>query len=348
MSSLNISLILISGLGVLHGVFLAMYLWTFNKGNQLSNKILSLLLLALSFRIGKSVFLEFADHLHIKMIFVGLAVMMAIGPLFWLFTLSCTHKKLKVKKNQLLHFIPTLFGVLFGLWVTKSEVNSLPKIFLASLFISYYLQYIIYLAISYLYILKHKKTGELKENTFKLLQLIFVGLLIIWIAYFFNLLDDIIPYIVGPILYTLIAYTISFIIIRKGYLNFFTNTKYKTNQISKIQIVDIFEKIKGLIINDEGYKNPDISLKLLSDQLKVSPQVLSMVINTKSNTNFNSFINKLRIEEAIKLLQTSQYENQTIAAVAFDVGFNSISSFNTVFKKQTGKTPSAFRKGLSK
>lgn len=79
MTTIHISLILISGLGVLHGVFLAIYLWTYNKGNSLSNKILSLLLLALSFRIGKSVFLEFANHLHIKMIFVGLAVMMVIG-----------------------------------------------------------------------------------------------------------------------------------------------------------------------------------------------------------------------------------------------------------------------------
>lgn len=348
MSTLNISLILISGLGVLHGMFLAIYLWTYKKGNNLSNKILSLLLVALSFRIGKSVFLEFADHLHIKMVFIGLAVLMSIGPLFLLFTASCIDKNFKVEKRHFLHFIPTLIGVIFGLWVTKSEVSSLPKAFLVCLLLTYYIQYILYILISYFSVLKHKKKGKLTPNTFELLRLLFVGLLVIWLAYFLNLLDDIVPYIIGPILYTIIAYTISFIIIKKGYHNFFVAPKYKTNPVSKEQITEIFRKVENFILIGQEYKNPNISLKLLSDKFKVSPQVLSMIINTKSNTNFNSFVNNLRIKEALKLLQTSQYENQTISSIAFDVGFNSISSFNTAFKKQTGKTPSSFRKDILK
>ena len=77
--------------------------------------------------------------------------------------------------------------------------------------------------------------------------------------------------------------------------------------------------------------------------LNLSTQVLSMVINQKSGQNFNSFINTFRIAEATRLFGEEKYKHLTIAAIAFEVGFNSISSFNAAFKKQTGKTPLAYR-----
>lgn len=103
-----------------------------------------------------------------------------------------------------------------------------------------------------------------------------------------------------------------------------------------------------LVINNKQFKNTDLTLTSLSKQLNISPQTLSLVVNKKSQTNFNRFINHHRIEESIKLFRDGQYNNYTIAAIAFEVGFNSISSFNTAFKKQMGQTPLKFRKGLSK
>ncbi|MEL6560689.1 MAG: helix-turn-helix domain-containing protein, partial [Bacteroidota bacterium] len=86
----------------------------------------------------------------------------------------------------------------------------------------------------------------------------------------------------------------------------------------------------------------------LSNSLHVSPQILSLVVNQKSGGNFNYFINGYRIEEAERLLISKSHENQTIAAIAYEVGFNSISSFNTAFKKKNNKTPLTFRKGILK
>lgn len=81
----------------------------------------------------------------------------------------------------------------------------------------------------------------------------------------------------------------------------------------------------------------------MSKDLNVTTQTLSMVINQRSGKNFNSFINYYRIEESKQLLHSKDFKNHTMAAIAFEVGFNSISSFNTAFKKQTGKTPVAFK-----
>jgi len=71
MGAYDIILVIVSGLGVIHGLFLAIFLWAYPKGNLLANKLLSALLITLSFRVGKSVFLEFTQDLDVKIVFVG-------------------------------------------------------------------------------------------------------------------------------------------------------------------------------------------------------------------------------------------------------------------------------------
>jgi len=101
-------------------------------------------------------------------------------------------------------------------------------------------------------------------------------------------------------------------------------------------------------VDEKQFQNANLTLKSLSSSLHVSPQILSQVINQKSEKNFNNFVNAFRIEEAKRLLPLEEFKNQTIAAIAYEVGFNSISSFNTAFKKQTGETPMTYRQQLLK
>ncbi|MFN7330206.1 MAG: helix-turn-helix domain-containing protein [Bacteroidota bacterium] len=54
------------------------------------------------------------------------------------------------------------------------------------------------------------------------------------------------------------------------------------------------------------------------------------------------------MEESKRLLHLVEFKNQTIASIAFEVGFNSLSSFNTAFKKETGETPMAYRQQVLK
>ena len=80
-------------------------------------------------------------------------------------------------------------------------------------------------------------------------------------------------------------------------------------------------------------------INLLSDD--DANKYLSQVINTEHNKNFREFINTLRIKEAEKLLKETSLK---IEAVAYETGFNTISTFNIAFKKETGITPSEYRK----
>lgn len=343
----QIFLILISGLGVIHGLFLALFLWVYRKGNRLSNKILSLLLVVLSFRIGKSVFLEFAEHLDVKLVFTGLGSLMAIGPLYYFYTRSCIEKDFRLNWKNTIHFIPFLLGIVFGFWINDTHLDKFPILFFLFLFLTYYGHYLIYLLISYSYVAKQKKNG-LNQEVYRFLHLLFYGLIIVWMAYVLNLFDELIPYIYSPILYSVVAYLISFIVFRKGYINKIDHKKYKSTQVSDEQIDLIFARVMKLIVDDRQYKNANLTLRSLSEMLNVSTQVLSMIINQRSKVNFNSFINGFRIEESLNMFRNKRYSNHTIASIAFEVGFNSISSFNTAFRNHTNKTPLAYRKSLSK
>jgi AraC-like DNA-binding protein len=117
---------------------------------------------------------------------------------------------------------------------------------------------------------------------------------------------------------------------------------------SKQKIEDkTFKKYKeDLLAYMEKYKpylDEDITIRTLAEQVSIPIHHLSIVINSRLNKNFSSFINEYRVNEALRLLRESSDEKINILSVAFQSGFNSKSSFNSAFKKITGKAPSEFR-----
>ncbi len=89
---------------------------------------------------------------------------------------------------------------------------------------------------------------------------------------------------------------------------------------------------------------PELTLDQLALQLSLRPRELSRIINERLGQNFYDFINRYRIQEACRLLTNPKDRKITVLEVLYEVGFNSKSSFNTLFKKYTGLTPSEFKK----
>ena len=86
-----------------------------------------------------------------------------------------------------------------------------------------------------------------------------------------------------------------------------------------------------------------MSLSKLAKMLKTNTHALSQVINEHKKMTFFELIGYHRVEEAKILLKQSPQVK--VSDIAFDVGYNSLSAFNTAFKKSTGKTPTQFRNG---
>ena len=95
--------------------------------------------------------------------------------------------------------------------------------------------------------------------------------------------------------------------------------------------------------NSKRFLNKDISLAVLAGQLDSNTKYLSEIINSHYHVNFNTYINKLRINYIIeKLKNDPNYINYKISYLADNCGFSSHSSFATVFKSITGISPVKF------
>lgn len=104
------------------------------------------------------------------------------------------------------------------------------------------------------------------------------------------------------------------------------------------------ERIKNHMIKHEPYLNASLTIYQLSEQLDIPVRELSQFINHKLNKHFFDFVNEYRVKKAMEILANPLYDKMTVLEVLYEVGFNSKSSFNTVFKKYTGKTPTQYRK----
>ncbi|GGW28962.1 helix-turn-helix domain-containing protein [Arenibacter certesii] len=91
------------------------------------------------------------------------------------------------------------------------------------------------------------------------------------------------------------------------------------------------------------FLDPNCNLHLLSEQLKTNPKYLSQVINQEKKTNFNNYINELRINYLLpKLLTDPDYRNSKLSYIAVSLGYNNLNTFNSAFKKRMGILPSKF------
>ena len=103
--------------------------------------------------------------------------------------------------------------------------------------------------------------------------------------------------------------------------------------------------LKEYMEKNKPYLNERITIKDLSEGLKLPYYQLSVVINNLLNKNFYDFINEYRIREVLSVLNESKNESVNILTIAFKCGFNSKSTFNRVFKNKMGTTPSMYKNG---
>ena len=101
-------------------------------------------------------------------------------------------------------------------------------------------------------------------------------------------------------------------------------------------------KLIALMNTKKPYLEPKLSLGNLADELGITANHLSQIINQYEDKNFFDFVNTYRVEEFKQRVADPVNSNYSILAIALDSGFNSKSSFNQVFKKITGKTPSQY------
>lgn len=334
----HILTLLICGLGVIHGFILGIYLLAKKDSNSLSHKILGVLLILFGVRISKSIFLYFTSDLDFILIALGLTLILSLGPLFFLYTKSFLNRDFKIDKKTLLHGAPFLVVLVLN------SFGLLSKQFYVSFGIyAIYLHFISYVTASFFFTRSTlKRQKELNPIKKKWLHLIHIGIVFIWASYFIFLLGDFIPYIVGPLTYSVTIYSLSlWAIINKVHKE--DEKKYQSSSLGDEKSKKIFKELEDYFLDKKPFLNPDLKLQMVATELKTTTHSLSQSVNENCKQNFQQYLNSHRIEEAKKILLSKEHQKLTISSIAYDCGFNSISAFNTAFKKIENQTPSQFR-----
>jgi AraC-like DNA-binding protein len=124
--------------------------------------------------------------------------------------------------------------------------------------------------------------------------------------------------------------------------------KYQKSGLPSNKAAEHRDALLRLMESEKPYIDPYLTLSHLSEKLSINTHNLSEVINTQFDQNFFDFVNAYRMEQAKRDLADPAKRELKILAIAYDAGFNSKTSFNTLFKKHTGLSPSEFRERVGR
>ena len=125
------------------------------------------------------------------------------------------------------------------------------------------------------------------------------------------------------------------------------NVKYKSSPLSSSDKNHYAGMLRQIMISEQPFLNPDLKLADLAKRLPLPSHHLSQLLSEEFGQRFFDLVNHYRVEEFKRRLVSATSEHLSFLGLAMEVGFNSKSSFNTAFKKETGMTPSQFKKHLA-
>ncbi len=101
-------------------------------------------------------------------------------------------------------------------------------------------------------------------------------------------------------------------------------------------------RLEYTMLTEHLYRIPTLSLQELAEKLNVGQTKLSHVINQCYQCNFYEFINRYRLEDFVAKVEQNAHKKHTLLAIAYEVGFNSKTTFNKSFKQLFNITPSQY------
>lgn len=125
------------------------------------------------------------------------------------------------------------------------------------------------------------------------------------------------------------------------------DVKKKKKLLTPKAITQYNDRLNNHIEHKKPYLDPNLSLRLLAEQIDIHPNELSWLLNESIGKNFNEYVNHYRVEAFKQIARGPKNAHLTLSGLAYESGFNSKTVFNTYFKKETGLTPKQYLKELS-
>ena len=350
------------------------------KPKELPQKVLVVLFLLLFF-----VAIYFYALLHniiwlIKLCFFPNDItIITLGPLLFLYVKSLFLKEDNLVKNNLVHFIPA-FLYAFGITIPTILFNNFKIDELAythtnlirSIIRIENFYFILYLIISFRLLSKYRKLtkdkySNLVKNDFNWIKIMLLSTLGIISV---DLVLKVYESFFGDFQWNVDNISVLAMIVLVSYLAYYgvnqskvllpsflldneiepKITKKKKKALSsekKEEFENLKNKLELNLKTKQPYLDEDLTLGKLADQLGTTDKKLSTMLNQYLNTTFYDLINKYRVAAVKEKLILDNYQNYNLFGIASECGFKSRTSFNRIFKKETGCSPSDFKKSIS-
>ena len=362
-------------IGIVLSFFLGILLFS-KKDKALTDNILSIWLVAIGIHLT-GYFLNYKGYWDIYPHLIGTTVPFPLlyGPFLYLYVSYSIKSSNHLQKRDYLHFAPALISYLCMIpfyffysaeektQVDKGLIDDYNSVFPIILLFGFILSGISYSVLSYRKLVQRNKVVaenfsdsnhiEMNWLRYAILGIASVFITAALVIVFREVLGFQFPFNADILFYSLIVGFVVYV----GYSgirqqDLFSNTaindeelvitesEYKKSGLKSDIATEKHDELLELMNNEKPYLNPKLTLSELALSLSVSPNHLSQIINQYEQVNFHDFVNKYRVEEFIQ--RAKDNKSFTLLAHALDAGFNSKSSFNTVFKRFKSVTPSKY------
>ena len=359
------------------GIFISLFQFVLllnKKSKSLPDKVLAALMMTISIHLT-SYYLYYLGYWVTYPHLVGITVPFPLfyGPLLYLYILNSLKGENHLRRIDHLHFAPAILSYLYMFkfyffysaeekrLVDSGQLNY-SEVFTTVLLLAFMISGIAYSILSYQLLRKHKRLIENNFSDTENINLNWLKNFILGFGFIFLTVAVVVvsrdfmhfKYNFNPdyIFYSMMILAI----LALGYFgirleNIFVDNvdlvkeskskgEYKNSGLKDNDASTKYNLLLSLMEEAKPYLESKLTLNALAQRLEISPNHLSQIINQFEKQNFNDFVNKYRIEEFIR--KASENNNYSLLANALDSGFNSKSTFNAVFKKQKGSTPSQF------
>ena len=360
--------------GIVQGVFVTLLLNNRNVQANRANIFLSILLLAMSFSVLHTTFAgRVVSHFSIKSYALGDPSFFLIAPLLWLYVQELTNHRVRLSVGTVAHFIPFLIAIFFALLLkslppTPSLTNYLvgQRSWRSGLFWAcMVVQFSVYLFFIHKRWLTYQKQIEQevsnKEHVsiawVRFFMSVFLGINLFFLLILLNVIHH------GTMFWSArtIAVILSLSVFALGYKgilqrSIFTISPTHTPQEplpssreadptpAKKPDQQLVDRLLHYMDNEKPYLDSELTLSDLAKQLSISRSMLSQLINEGLGDNFYNFVNKYRVEQVKAFITDPAMKHFNLLGLAMEAGFKSKSTFNLIFKRFTGLTPSEYSK----
>lgn len=341
-------LLVIGYAGIINGTVLALFLLWSKFGNIKSNRLLGAFIIAITLKISYGLtHATGSEESFQNFVFfcIAMAGYYAIGPLMWLYFKAVVDKQFRFNAYAFLHLIPSIYVLL-------TLTNRLPY-FVLNVWVAQ-AQILVYIILAGIVLYRLKTSSKLISLRVEWpnLRNVMLGVALVWIIVVFLLKSDFntIYALELAVLYSILFYVTVIATVKRIWENKQNEVPkekaYTNSRLNDEKLNLIFDKLEAIMSEQAPYENSDINLQKIAKLVETTPHSLSETINRVKGVSFADYINTYRIEKAKTLLKEPDNVDTKIASIAYDCGFNALSTFNLAFKKLTETTPSKYRESV--